>query len=57
MTLSPGPLERLNRARADLRMGLPVVLTQGDSAALVASAETLLPPRLTAMRALGAPAA
>ena len=55
MTLSPGPLERLNRARADLRMGLPVVLTQGDSAALVASAETLLPPRLTAMRALGAP--
>jgi len=55
MSLSPGPLERLNRARADLRMGLPVVLTFGKSAALVAAAETLLAPRLAAMRALGAP--
>jgi len=55
MSLSPTPLERLNRARADLRMGLPVVLTDGSSAALVAAAETLDAKRLASLRALGAP--
>jgi len=55
MLLSPSPLERLNRARADLRMGLPVVLTDGGSAALIAAAETLGTQRLEAMRAFGAP--
>ncbi|GAB4267341.1 MAG: GTP cyclohydrolase II [Pararhodobacter sp.] len=55
MSLSPSPLERLNRARADLRMGLPVVLTDGDRGALIAAAETLAADRLADLRALGAP--
>ncbi|WP_370223109.1 GTP cyclohydrolase II [Pararhodobacter marinus] len=55
MTLSPGPLERLNRARADLRVGLPVVLTEGAQTALIAAAETLDDTRLVALRALGQP--
>ena len=55
MSLSPNPLERLNRARADLRIGLPVVLTDGHSGALVAAAETLSAGRLADMRASGAP--
>ena len=55
MSLSPSPLERLNRARADLRMGLPVVLVQGDDGALIAAAETLNTARLSDLRALGAP--
>lgn len=55
MSLTPGPLERLNRARADLRVGLPVVLTDGAEAALVAAAETLDADRLAAIRALGQP--
>ena len=29
MPLGPSPIERLNRARADLRMGVPVVLGAG----------------------------
>ncbi|MCB1406884.1 MAG: GTP cyclohydrolase II [Rhodobacteraceae bacterium] len=55
MTLSPAPLERLNRARADLRMGLPVVVTDGAAGALVAAAETLGEARLSALRTLGKP--
>lgn len=55
MSLSPSPLERLNRARADLRIGLPVVLTAGAQSALVAAAETLDADRLATMRTLGAP--
>ncbi|WP_068301826.1 GTP cyclohydrolase II [Pararhodobacter sp. CCB-MM2] len=55
MTLTPGPLERLNRARADLRVGLPVVISDGTETALVAAAETLDAPRLAALRALGQP--
>jgi len=55
MTLSPTLPERLNRARADLRMGLPVVLA-GDGGAVVAAAvETLGAARLADMRGLGAP--
>ncbi|REF69798.1 MULTISPECIES: GTP cyclohydrolase II [Paracoccus] len=49
MTLIPTLTETLSRARADLRIGLPVVI--GDQ--LVAAAETLAAPRLEAMRALG----
>ncbi|MDV7144698.1 GTP cyclohydrolase II [Tropicimonas sp. TH_r6] len=41
MTLSPSPAERRARARADLRMGLPVCLTAGSDAALVVAIETL----------------
>jgi GTP cyclohydrolase II len=55
MTLGPSPAERLNRARADLRMGVPVVLAQGGRCALVAAAEEIGAERLAALRALGAP--
>ena len=55
MTLRPDPKELAARARADLRMGVPVVLGQGGKAALVAAAETLSPARLAHLRTLGAP--
>lgn len=48
--LGPTPVERLNRARADLRIGLPVVLS---GQVLAAAAETLSPERLAALRGLG----
>ena len=48
--LGPTTAECLNRARADLRMGLPVVLS---GAALAVAVETLSPARLAAMAALG----
>lgn len=47
--LGPTAAERLNRARADLRMGLPVVL----SGQLAVAVETLSPERLAALAALG----
>ncbi|WP_298566990.1 GTP cyclohydrolase II [uncultured Aliiroseovarius sp.] len=55
MTLAPNQTELLARARADLRMGVPVVLTRGGRTVLVAAAETLSSGRLADMRALGAP--
>lgn len=60
MTLSPtilGPslTERLTRARGDLSMGVPVLLTDGGLGALVAAVETLTPARLAELRGLGAP--
>jgi len=55
MSLSPTALERLNRARADLRMGLPVALVHGGKGALAVAAEGLQPDRLAALRDLGAP--
>lgn len=48
-SLGPTAAERLNRARADLRMGLPVVL----SGQLAAAIETLSPERLAALATLG----
>ena len=53
MGFSPDITERLARARADLRMGVPVVLEGG---AVVLAAETLDAARLADLRALGAPA-
>ena len=50
---APDPVELINRARADLRMGVPVVLCGHGAVALVLAAETLSPGRLAAMRALG----
>jgi GTP cyclohydrolase II len=50
MNFSPDITERLARARADLRMGVPVVL---DGGAVVLAAETLTGARLAALRALG----
>jgi GTP cyclohydrolase II len=50
MGFAPDITERLARARADLRMGVPVVL---DGGALVLAAETLDAARLADVRALG----
>ncbi len=50
MNLAPDITETLARARADLRMGLPVVLTTGDRGLLLAAAETLSPARFTAFQ-------
>ena len=47
--------ERLARARGDLRMGVPVVLTAPGGAALVVAAEALTPARLADLRGLGVP--
>lgn len=55
MSLEPTLTERLNRARADLRIGLPVVLGGEGGALLAASVETLTSARLTDFHALGAP--
>lgn len=49
MSLIPTLTETIARARADLRMGLPIVL--GDH--LAAAVETLSPTRLADLRALG----
>jgi len=51
--LSPDPRERLGRARADLRMGVPVVLADAGAGVVAAAVETLTPARLGALRALG----
>jgi GTP cyclohydrolase II len=51
--LAPSVIERLSRARADLRVGVPVVLVAGDRAALALAAETGGPDRLAALRGLG----
>lgn len=53
MALSPDPHELRARARADLRMGLPVVLRGGGQAVLALAAETLLAPRLADLMARG----
>lgn len=55
MSLRPDPTELLARARADVRMGVPVVVCSGDDAALILAAETLGPARLTQVQALGNP--
>lgn len=52
MSLGPDTTERLARARADLRMGVPVVLT-GETPSLMLAAETLNPQRLADVLALG----
>ena len=52
MPLGPDIIETLARARSDLRMGVPVVLS-GPVAVLAVPAETLSADRLESMRALG----
>lgn len=51
MTLIPTLAETVSRARADLRMGLPVMI----GGQLAAAVETLTQPRLQAILALGRP--
>ena len=46
MTLTPSPLEYVARARADLRLGLPVVI--GDT--LICAAEAVTPERFADLR-------
>jgi len=53
MDLALTPLERLSRARNDLRTGVPVVLADGARRVLALAAETAGAGRLGAMRALG----
>ncbi len=49
MTFILSTAERLARARSDMRIGLPVLLRQGDAMALVAAVETLTPERAKAL--------
>lgn len=51
MSFAPDMIEMLARARADLRMGVPVVL-DGASPVVMFSVETLTPQRLTQIKAL-----
>ncbi|MDP5218259.1 GTP cyclohydrolase II [Ruegeria sp. 2205SS24-7] len=54
MSLRPDITELMARARADLRMGVPVVISDpARGSVLVASTETLSPARLAGLRALG----
>ena len=55
MSLQPTAIELVNRARADLRMGLPVVLVDGQAAGLAIAAEALTATRLGDLRGLGGP--
>ena len=52
MALGLTPVEKINRARADLRLGVPVVLSAPGGAILALAAEALAPARLEAMRAI-----
>ena len=52
MSLLPDINELLARARADLRMGVPVILQGEDCAALAVAAETLTDARLDDLRTL-----
>ncbi|MDP2518513.1 GTP cyclohydrolase II [Shimia thalassica] len=52
MSFAPDIIERLARARADLRMGVPIVLTGSGKAVLVFSAETLNADRLADIQSL-----
>jgi GTP cyclohydrolase II len=55
MPFGPTLVERLARARADLRIGIPVVLAAGDRGAVIAAAEALTAERLAHFRQAGAP--
>ncbi len=55
MPLAPTITERLNRARGDLRMGVPVVLAAEGRAALAVAVESLNQARLAALRDVGTP--
>ena len=53
--LAPSIVERLTRARGDLRMGVPVVLVAADQAAIAVAVEALTPERLKDLRDIGKP--
>jgi len=53
MSFLPNTNERLARARADLRMGVPVVVYDGATSALILAVETLSPDRFKQMQTFG----
>ncbi|MEM9735397.1 MAG: GTP cyclohydrolase II, partial [Pseudomonadota bacterium] len=55
MTLTLTVEEKVSRARADLRIGAPVVLISETGGAVILAAETLSPARLQDLRALAPP--
>ena len=55
MTLAPSIVERIARARGDLRMGVPVVLVGAGQAAMVVAVEALGGARLADLRSIGVP--
>ena len=55
MTLGPSIVERISRARGDLRMGVPVIMVGDGEAAMVVAVEALDAARLAALRAIGVP--
>jgi GTP cyclohydrolase II len=55
MTFGLTLAELLNRARADLRMGVPVVLTDAGTGALIVAAEAATQDRLAQLRQIAAP--
>jgi GTP cyclohydrolase II len=55
MSLSPTIAEKLTRARGDLRMGVPVILSDAGQAVLVVAVEVLGEQRLADLRRLGQP--
>lgn len=55
MALGLTIVERLTRARGDLRMGVPVVFAGPQGAALVVAVEALTPARLADLQTIGRP--
>ncbi|MCU0828482.1 MAG: GTP cyclohydrolase II [Tabrizicola sp.] len=55
MSLTLSIAERLTRAKGDLRMGVPVVLSGAGGAVLIAAVEALDADRLADLRTFGAP--
>ncbi len=55
MTLAPTIVELLARARSDLRMGMPIVLSGGGQKSLVMAAESAGDARLDDFRAIATP--
>ncbi len=53
MTILPTANERLARARTDLRLGLPVILAEGEKSVLVLAAEGARADRLADVRSFG----
>jgi GTP cyclohydrolase II len=53
MALGLTLVERINRARADLRLGVPIIIRGPTGPALVMAAETATPERLQAIRVQG----
>ncbi|MEM1274258.1 MAG: GTP cyclohydrolase II [Pseudomonadota bacterium] len=53
MNLRPTPSDLVARARGDMRLGLPVVVSGEAGGMILLAAETVSPKRLAAMRALG----